>query len=414
MKRSLGWGFVAMIVLACCLAGCTQGSNADGTPAADDQVEVANGENAVPQIASGPTATPQTLSPGGVATVSVEAGDADGDELSYTWQASGGAITAGAGTSAISWTAPQTIAGATETFDFSVTVGDGQATAAGTAQVTVSALVALPAVQRVVFQRGMQDQEQIYRIDAADTDESTLVQLTNNAGRNQVPALSADGAFVAYASNANGTDEIWIMNIDGTNKKQLTTLGGTQPNFSWDGASIVFASDRDGNYQIYSMAADGSNQQKLTNNADMAQYPAYAPGNNRIAYCRGPDYSNLQVYIMNADGSGETKLTNSPAGLGNWSPDFRSDGSVIAFESERSGSEEIWFMAPDGSNLSKTSTAFQENDPTFSVDASKIAFYYESIWIMDYDATTGAVSGVRSLTTKPAPPAEDKFPSMGP
>lgn len=415
------WVCVSMAVLMA--AGCTQGGEQNSSPTADDQSSSPatddqgggqGSQNSAPQITQGPTATPASVSAGGVASVSVQANDDDGDALSYTWQAGGGTITAGAGTKTISWTAPSSVAGSSETFDIAVVVSDGQAEAQGSVQVSVNAQASLPPVQRVVFQRGVQDQEQIYRIDADDTNESTLVQLTNNAGRNQVPALSADGQLVAYASNVNGNDDIWIMNIDGTNKTQLTTLGGTQPHFSWDGTSIVFASDRDGNYQIFSMNVDGTNQTKLTNNTDVAQYPAYAPGDGQIVFCRGADYANLQVYIMNADGSGEIKLTDTAAGLGNWSPNFRPDGAVITFESERSGSEEIWFMTPDGSDLTKTSTAFQENAPAFAMDGSQIAFYYESIWIMDYDAATGAVSATRSLTTKPAPPAEDKFPSMGP
>ncbi len=392
-----------ILCLGLLLANCDSGGSGSG----------GGGGNTPPTIDSGPAASPAIVNPGGTATIVVTARDAEGTALTYTWQVTGGAITSGDGTATIVWTAPAAITGTSELFTITVTVSDGIAEASASTQVEVLTTIPMPAHQRVVFQRGPDGSQQIWRIDADDTDSSTLVQLTNNGARNLLPALSADGTKVAYTSNLIDQDEIWIMNIDGSAPQRLTTLGGSAPNFSWDGTRIVFSSDRDGNPEIYSMAVDGSDQRRLTNDALRDEYPAYSPDGSTIAFCRGADYDNFQIFLMNADGSGLDQLSATLVGTGNWSPDFATSGNLIAFESDRDLGEEIWFMTPAGGDLTKTSVTPQENDPTFSMDDTMIAFYnWDGIWIMNYNATDGTTSNLRQLTFPL--PGEDIFPSMGP
>jgi hypothetical protein len=77
--------------------------------------------------------TPSQVAAGGTAMVTVAANDADGDQLTYSYQPSGGAIMGN--TSTVSWTAPN----AAGTYSVTVTVSDGQRTAVGSGQVTVNA-----------------------------------------------------------------------------------------------------------------------------------------------------------------------------------------------------------------------------------------------------------------------------------
>ena len=59
------------------------------------------------------------------------------------------------------------------------------------------------------------------------------------------------------------------MNADGSNQTRLTNNPAIDisPSFSADGSKIAFVSNRDGNQEIYVMNADGSNQTRLTNNS---------------------------------------------------------------------------------------------------------------------------------------------------
>src|SRR5688572_9277223 len=98
--------------------------------------------------------------------------------------------------------------------------------------------------------------------------------------------------------------------------------------------TIAFVSNRDGNNEIYVMNGDGSALTNLTNNpADDGgeDYgPVWSPDGTRILFSSSRD-GNPEIYVMNADGSDQTNLTNSPADDGemDWSP----DGTQIVFDS---------------------------------------------------------------------------------
>lgn len=82
------------------------------------------------------------------------------------------------------------------------------------------------------------------------------------------PAWSPNGSKIAFTSDRDGDDEIYIMNADGTGEAQLTGSAGQdrRPEWSRDGSKIFFESNRDGNPEIYIMNADGSEQTNLTKN----------------------------------------------------------------------------------------------------------------------------------------------------
>ena len=78
-------------------------------------------------------------------------------------------------------------------------------------------------------------------------------------------------AQIAFVSNRAGNWEIYVMDIDGQNPRNLTKNrhNDWHPSWSPDGQSIVFASNRDGNLEIYMMDANGNNQRNLTKIATM-------------------------------------------------------------------------------------------------------------------------------------------------
>jgi Tol biopolymer transport system component len=68
-----------------------------------------------------------------------------------------------------------------------------------------------------------------------------------------------------------------VMDADRSNQTRLTSNSDTDswPSWSPDGSKIAFDSDRDGNDEIYVMAADGSNQTRLTNSPGGDNYPSW-------------------------------------------------------------------------------------------------------------------------------------------
>jgi len=99
--------------------------------------------------------------------------------------------------------------------------------------------------------------------------QTIVVVLTNSPGGDFDPAWSPDGRRIAFYSARGGNKEIYVMDADGGNIRNLTNDPKTdgRPSWSPDGQSIAFNSDRDGDHEIYIMDADGSNQRSLTNNS---------------------------------------------------------------------------------------------------------------------------------------------------
>ena len=87
------------------------------------------------------------------------------------------------------------------------------------------------------------------------------------AGASWSPAFGPDDWRVVFVSNDSGNDEIWTVNRDATDLRQLTRNTwewDKNPSFSPDGTQIVFFSNRTGKRQLYIMNADGSNVRLLS------------------------------------------------------------------------------------------------------------------------------------------------------
>jgi len=121
----------------------------------------------------------------------------------------------------------------------------------------------------IVFESHILDEEADgiitkYKIDGT----SSYIKLTDQGDDCRQPNWSPNGNKILYQKKTNGQWNIWIMNIDGSNKTQLTSnLGNcTDASFTADGQNIVFSSDFQVNLaNIFKISVDGSNPIKLTN-----------------------------------------------------------------------------------------------------------------------------------------------------
>jgi dipeptidyl aminopeptidase/acylaminoacyl peptidase len=142
---------------------------------------------------------------------------------------------------------------------------------------------------------------------------------TNLTNQDSIPehdaSWSPDSSRLVISTGLGGTPrDIAAMGVDGTNRVLLTTNPASDfnPALSPDGARIAFSSNRDGNAEIYVMNADGSNQTRLTNSPASDAQPAWSPDSKKIAFTSDRD-GNGEIYVVDADGSNETRLTNDGA-----------------------------------------------------------------------------------------------------
>ena len=132
--------------------------------------------------------------------------------------------------------------------------------------------------------------ESNWQLNVMNADGSGQRRLTRNGGRNFAPAWSPDGQQIVFERRLGrkkygpcsgcgkaSTFEIHVMNADGTGPQRLTTKGA-QPGWSPDGQKIAFMSERDGNPEIYTMNADGSQQRNLTRTPGWHEsWPVWSP-----------------------------------------------------------------------------------------------------------------------------------------
>jgi len=213
-------------------------------------------------------------------------------------------------------------------------------------------------------------------------------QLTFGASRQdgrEGIAWAPDGKIV-FVSKPSGNDDIWIMNPDGTNQRQLTSNAGinSSPAVSPDGRFIVFTSTRAGALHIWRMDIDGANPRQLTSGSG-EDYPQVSPDGKWVVYTLFTGKTTL--WRVSIEGGApfpvSDKLTSSPV----ISPDGKWIASVYREEKPNS---------PAGIAI----TPFAGGEPTKILDVPK-SDWGSLRWMPDgrsvsYVVTTGGVSNIWS------------------
>lgn len=162
---------------------------------------------------------------------------------------------------------------------------------------------------------------------------------------------------------------------------------------------IVFVSNRDHlGGSLYTRAFAGGEWTRLTSGTASEDDPVWSPDGSRIAYQSNAS-GTWDIWVIGADGSNPRNLTADSAYdlVPTWSP----DGSQIAYVSDASGSVDIWVMDADGSdrvNVTSSDGSFANFDPAWSPDGSSIAFESDRGGTSDIYVMTVGGSRVTNLT----------------
>jgi len=284
---------------------------------------------------------------------------------------------------------------------------------------------------KIVFHStGFDNPINIFTVDAG---RKKIRQLTDSPAKvwNFSPAVSPDGQMIVFNSARNGSDEIYTMNIDGTEQKRLTDSknGCYTPCFSPDGKKIAFQMANEEGWMIYLVNSDGTDIRPITRKTDDSRVhknPVFTADGRSIIYESGslcivdistgeiksifaqesPDYHTYKnvavspdgrkiafeaglcrslgeddyewvytIFTSNIDGSELTKISDGFITASDIK--FSPDGNILAFvgAEKLKHQKHIYVMRLDDSEPMKVTKSFRKAfSPSFSPDGSRIAF----------------------------------------
>jgi TolB protein len=231
----------------------------------------------------------------------------------------------------------------------------------------------------------------VYVINADGTGRKQLTEL----GSDDDPVWSPDARRIAFTRSVTGADgtshsALYVMDADGTGEVRLsgTPIFGS-PTWSPDSRRIAFAGYREGarfesrTSEIYVIDADGGAERRLTRNGAFDSAPSWAPS-RRIAFVRDTvdEFAlagrRAEIHAMNADGSGRRQLTRNRVGDSepSWSPDGKRLVFVRSDSDADSADGEIYTMRGRGGlgHRLTRNRSGQDYGPTWSPSGRRIAF----------------------------------------
>ena len=177
-----------------------------------------------------------------------------------------------------------------------------------------------------------------------NADGSDRRQLTADDTADRRPAVSSDGRYLVFASESSGLQSIWRMDRDGRNRKQLISSRGNVPqaNAEW----VVYQMGR----RLWKVSIDGGEPIQLGEPNMLS--PAVSPDGKLVACSFEPPGAPAKLAILPIEGGPPIKIFEPnlrlPAEI-HWSPDGRS----ITYVSHQNGVSDIWGQSLDGGEPKK-------------------------------------------------------------
>ena len=230
--------------------------------------------------------------------------------------------------------------------------------------------------KRILFQSNESGKWQIY---VMDENGMNIRQITKDSSNNNFIDWSPDNKKVAFVSDRTGNEETFTMDITGEHQKQLTFTHARNihPYWSPKGDQIFFNSTRDNPsaFEIYVMNVDGSNVRRITNSADDETCARLSPSGTQLVYLKNNEHGLDDVFIMDLNTGQEQNITNTPTTYG-W-PCWLPGGNKILYSAREDGRYKLFvydLQHKTNTRLTDPPAPSYDARASISSDGKKIVF----------------------------------------
>lgn len=151
----------------------------------------------------------------------------------------------------------------------------------------------------------------------SDKNGRTPFNLTQNSGaKNFKPIWFSDGKKIAFTSDRDGNREIYSIDLDGKDLKNLTKhpANDEAPDISPDGRKILFSSDRDGdnNQEIYVLNLTNHQLTNISKSKEWELIARWSSDGSKIFFGTNRD-KNWEIYVYDFQTKTSKNITNNSA-----------------------------------------------------------------------------------------------------
>jgi len=192
--------------------------------------------------------------------------------------------------------------------------------------------------------------------------------------------FSPDGRTVAFArSDGVQSSDLYVLPLaaDLTPRgapQRLTNDNRSIAGIAWtpDAGELIYSSSSGGSWSLWRMTVSGSHTPVRLTVGENGLLPSISRQGDRLAYTQA--IADTDVWRINLSEPREPPAPFLASTRLDTSPQYSQDGKHIAFESSRSGKQEVWLCDADGSNAAQLVTIGRSGSPRWSPDSQSIAF----------------------------------------
>lgn len=208
-----------------------------------------------------------------------------------------------------------------------------------------------------------------------DMDGSNVRQITNERGLAVGSSWNPLGGGIVYTSYRSRIPDLFLIDPESRGVQQITRDNSLEigPTFTKDGSSIVVSRTEGSGSNLYQIGLDGRVKRRLTEGGGSINISAsFSPDGSQMVFCSDQG-GGPQIYVAGADGSGARRIsfaTSNYCTSPSWSP----KGDKLAYVCRSEGGFHVFISGIDGSNAMQLTSYGSNEDPDWSPDGRYLVF----------------------------------------